>query len=191
MLISIGAIGGINVAGPMISFTTRPHCTDNLPNVSASLTECLVMESLESASILHNWIEVPSSKQSPIISREHIEEGRHYPKMNGREVFRNAVVRFPQVIGEALDKNNLTMDDVTLVIPHQANLRITQSVAKRLGVGMDVMYSNIQKYGNTTGASIPIALAEAYNEGKFKSGDIIVLAAFGSGFTWASAAIKW
>ncbi|MEE9571882.1 MAG: beta-ketoacyl-ACP synthase III [Candidatus Neomarinimicrobiota bacterium] len=137
------------------------------------------------------WIEVPTSLGSTYLTKEMIDEGRHYPQMNGREVFRNAVKRFPEVIKEALNKNNLTINDVSMFIPHQANLRITQSVAKRLGVGMDRMYSNIERYGNTTGASIPIALAEAYQNGKIKKDDIIILAAFGSGFTWASAAIRW
>ncbi len=137
------------------------------------------------------WAEIPTSIQSPCISKEMIDEGRQFPQMNGREVFRNAVKRFPEVINEALDKNNLSIDDVSLIIPHQANLRITKSVAKRLGVGMERVYSNIEKYGNTTAASIPIALAEAYQEGKIKKDDIIILAAFGSGFTWASAAIRW
>ena len=137
------------------------------------------------------WLEVPTSIESPCLTKEMIDEGRQYPQMNGREVFRNAVTRFPQVIKEALNKNNLSVDDVNMFIPHQANLRITQSVAKRLGVGMDRMYSNIEKYGNTTGASIPIALAEAHQAGMIKKGDIVILAALGSGFTWASAAIRW
>ncbi len=137
------------------------------------------------------WIEIPTSLESPSLTKEMLDEGRHYPQMNGREVFRNAVTRFPEVIKEALDKNNLTIDDIKMFIPHQANLRITQSVAKRLGVGMDRIYSNIEKYGNTTGASIPIALAEAHQEGKIKKDDIVILAAFGAGFTWASAAIRW
>lgn len=137
------------------------------------------------------WVEAPTSIESPCLTKEMIDEGRHFPQMNGREVFRNAVTRFPEVIMEALNKNNLTIDDVNMFIPHQANLRITQSVAKRLGVGMDKIYSNIEKYGNTTGASIPIALAEAHQEGKIKKDDIVILAAFGSGFTWASAAIRW
>jgi len=137
------------------------------------------------------WIEVPTSIESPYLTKEMIDEGRHYPQMNGREVFRNAITRFPEVIKEALIKNNLDVDDVDIFIPHQANLRITQSVAKRLGVGMDRMYSNIERYGNTTGASIPIALAEAHQAGRIKKDDIVILAAFGSGFTWASAAIRW
>ena len=137
------------------------------------------------------WAEIPTSIESPCLTAKMVEEGRHFPQMNGREVFRNAVTRFPEVIKEALDKNNLTVDDVNMFIPHQANLRITQSVAKRLGVEMDRMYSNIERYGNTTGASIPIALAEAHLEGKIKKDDIVILAAFGAGFTWASAAICW
>jgi 3-oxoacyl-[acyl-carrier-protein] synthase III len=137
------------------------------------------------------WAEIPTSLEPQCLTKEMLDEGRQYPQMNGREVFRNAVTRFPEVIKEALDKNNLTVDDVNMFIPHQANLRITQSVAKRLGVEMDRMYSNIERYGNTTGASIPIALAEAHLEGKIKKDDIVILAAFGAGFTWASAAIRW
>lgn len=137
------------------------------------------------------WCEGPASLYHPRISHELLDQGIHYPSMNGREVFRHAVTRFPEVIQEALDANHLTIDDVRLIIPHQANLRITQMVAKRMGVDMDRVFSNIHKYGNTTGASIPIALSEAYAEGRFKKGDIIILAAFGAGFTWASAAIRW
>lgn len=137
------------------------------------------------------WAELPTSIENPCMSNEMLDAGRQYPQMNGREVFRNAIVRFPEVIKEALDANNYQVEDVNIFIPHQANLRITQSVAQRLGVGMDKMYSNIERYGNTTGASIPIALSEAYQEGKIKDGDLVILAAFGSGFTWASAAIRW
>jgi 3-oxoacyl-[acyl-carrier-protein] synthase-3 len=137
------------------------------------------------------WCEGPASRCNPRISKEMIDEGRHYPHMNGREVFRHAVTRFPEAIREALDANKLSLDDVALIIPHQANLRISQAMAKKLGVSMDRVYSNIQRYGNTTGASIPIAFTEALNEGRIKDGDIIILAAFGAGFRWASAAIRW
>lgn len=137
------------------------------------------------------WCESPASKYNPRISKEMIDEGRHFPFMNGREVFKNAVRRFPEVIQEAMDENDLTLEKIAQIIPHQANLRISQAVAKRMGVGMDKVYSNIHKYGNTTAASIPIALTEARNEGKFKRGDTIILAAFGAGFRWASAAIRW
>ncbi len=137
------------------------------------------------------WLPAPGSKYKPFMSKKLIDDGLHTPSMNGREVFKNAVTRFPEVIHEALEHNELTMDDVALVIPHQANLRISQAVAKRLGVGMDKIYSNIHKYGNTTAASIPIAMSEALEEGRFGPGDNIILAAFGAGFTWGSAAIRW
>ena len=94
-------------------------------------------------------------------------------------------------IQEALDHNNLSINDVSLIIPHQSNLRIIQSIAKRLNLGLDKMYINIQRYGNTTAASIPIAICEAMTEGKICKGDLIILAAFGAGYTWASAAIRW
>lgn len=137
------------------------------------------------------WMPAPGSSFRPFISKEIIDEEMHIPYMNGREVFKNATTRFPEVIKEALKQNSLTLEDIKLIIPHQANLRISQMVAKRMGVDMDLVYSNIHKYGNTTAASIPIAMSEALAEGKFKEGDTIILAAFGSGFTWASAAVKW
>ena len=120
-----------------------------------------------------------------------LDEGKHLPYMNGREVFKNAIVRFPQVIQEALDTNNLTIDDVAQIIPHQANNRISESVARRMGVDMDKVFSNIKHYGNTTAASIPIAMCDARDKGLYGPDDIIILAAFGAGFTWASAAIRW
>ena len=137
------------------------------------------------------FLPAPGSKYKPFMSKQLINEGLHTPFMNGKEVFKNAVTRFPEVIREAMDCNGLTMDDITLIIPHQANLRISQAVAKRLGVGMDKIFSNIHKYGNTTAASIPIAMSEALNKGLFGPGDTIILAAFGAGFTWGSAAIRW
>lgn len=137
------------------------------------------------------WTEVPATIEKPHISHELIDQGRHFPAMNGREVFRNAISRFPEVIREALEANDLTKDDIALIIPHQANLRITQAVAKCLELSMDKVYSNIHKYGNTTAASIPIAMSEALAEGKFKRGDNLILASFGAGFSWASAAVRW
>ena len=118
-------------------------------------------------------------------------ERHQFKFMNGREVFKNAVRRFPEVIKEAMDANELTIDDISQIIPHQANHRISEAVAKRMGVGMDKVFSNIKHYGNTTAASIPIAMCEARDKELFSSDDIIILAAFGAGFTWASAAIRW
>ena len=126
------------------------------------------------------------------IIKDENEDGTGYaPYMNGNFVFKNAVVRFEQVIFEALKHSKLKPDDISLLIPHQANLRISQFIQKRLGLSDDQVFNNIMKYGNTTAASIPIALKEAINQGKLKPGDILCLAAFGSGFTWASALIRW
>ena len=120
------------------------------------------------------------------------EDGSSYaPYMNGNFVFKNAVVRFMEVINEALVKNNLTKEDIDLLIPHQANLRISQFVQKQLALPNEKVYNNIMKYGNTTAASIPIALAEAIEKDMLNEGDVLCLAAFGSGFTWGSALIRW
>lgn len=114
-----------------------------------------------------------------------------FPNMEGQAVFKFAVQKFPEVIQEALDANGYTAADLDMLIPHQANLRISQFVQKRLRLRDDQVYNNIQKYGNTTAASIPIALSEAWEEGKVKDGDLVCLAAFGSGFTWGSALLRW
>ncbi len=111
--------------------------------------------------------------------------------MNGNQVFKHAVVRFMEAIQEALVKNNMKKEDISLLVPHQANLRISQYIQEKLNLRDDQVYNNIQRYGNTTAASIPIALSEAWEEGKLKENDVICLAAFGSGFTWASALIRW
>lgn len=111
--------------------------------------------------------------------------------MNGNQVFKHAVVRFMEVINEALDANKLKKEDITLLVPHQANLRISQYIQEKLNLSESQVYNNIMRYGNTTAASIPIAMSEAWAEGKIKENDLLCLAAFGSGFTWASALIRW
>jgi len=115
----------------------------------------------------------------------------YYPNMNGQFVFKNAVVRFTEVIEEGLKSNGLSHKDINMLIPHQANLRISQFVQHQFKLTDEQIFNNIMKYGNTTAASIPIALTEAVQQGKIKDGDLVVLAAFGSGFTWASAIIRW
>lgn len=114
-----------------------------------------------------------------------------YPHMNGNYVFKHAVTRFPESIVEALTEANLKPEDVDLFVPHQANLRISQFVQRQLGFADDKVFNNIQKYGNTTAASIPIALSEAKAAGKIKKGDTVLMTAFGAGFTWGSVLIKW
>jgi len=126
-----------------------------------------------------------------LMTKEMLEDGTAFPNMDGQAVFKKAVVKFPEVIHEALTKNKLKTSDIDLLIPHQANLRISQFVQKTLGLNEDQVFNNIQKYGNTTAASIPIALCEAWEAGKIKDGDLICLAAFGAGFTWGSALIRW
>lgn len=126
-----------------------------------------------------------------IIADNNPDDESYFPHMNGQFVFKNAVVRFSEVINEGLSANNLTVADIDLMIPHQANLRISQFIQQKFKLTDDQVFNNIQKYGNTTAASIPIALTEAWEQGKIKEGDTLVLAAFGSGFTWASAIIKW
>lgn len=126
-----------------------------------------------------------------IIADNNPDDESYFPHMNGQFVFKNAVVRFSEVINEGLQANNLQFSDIDLLIPHQANLRISQFIQQKFNLSDDQVFNNIQKYGNTTAASIPIALTEAWEQGKIKVGDTIVLAAFGSGFTWASAIIKW
>lgn len=126
-----------------------------------------------------------------LMTKEILEDGSAFPYMDGQAVFKKAVVKFPEVIGEALAKNNLKSTDINMLIPHQANLRISQFVQKTLGLNDDQVFNNIQKYGNTTAASVPIALCEAWEEGKIKDGDLVCLAAFGAGFTWGSALIRW
>ena len=136
------------------------------------------------------WMEAPGTSKDSWVNSS-IDLSKFTPKMNGREVFRNAVTRFPEVINEALDANDLDINDIKFIVPHQANYRISEAIAKKLNIKMDKVISNIHKYGNTTAASIPIALAEALESNKISKGDIIILAAFGAGFTWASAAIRW
>jgi 3-oxoacyl-[acyl-carrier-protein] synthase-3 len=120
-----------------------------------------------------------------------IDKAQVFPNMDGPAVFKVAVEKFPEVIMEALTKNGYQTTDLKLLIPHQANLRIAQFVQKKLRLKDEQVYNNIQKYGNTTAASVPIALCEVWEQGKIKEGDLICLAAFGSGFTWASALLKW
>lgn len=125
------------------------------------------------------------------MSHEMIGNAELFPNMDGPAVFKTAVVKFPEVIMEALTTNGYQPADLTMLIPHQANLRIAQFVQQKLKLRDDQVYNNIQKYGNTTAASVPIALCEAWEQGKIKERDLICLAAFGSGFTWASALLKW
>lgn len=125
------------------------------------------------------------------MSHQMIDNAQNFPYMDGPAVFKKAVVKFPEVIMESLTKNGYQSTDINMLIPHQANLRISQFVQQKLKLQDHQVYNNIMNYGNTTAASIPIALCEAWEKGMIKEGDLVCLAAFGSGFTWASALMKW
>jgi len=135
--------------------------------------------------------EAPISTIKDRINLEMMAQDRHYPTMNGPMVFKHATRRFCEAIREVLQKGGKDISDVNLVIPHQANQRITDAVGTRMGLPEEKVFSNIAKYGNTTAASIPIALAEAVREGRLQRGDLLVTVAFGSGFTWGANLIRW
>jgi 3-oxoacyl-[acyl-carrier-protein] synthase-3 len=136
-------------------------------------------------------MEKPSPMDNPTFQRVFFDEGRFYPKMDGRNVFVNACQRMPESVRAALDANGLAVEDIDALIPHQANDRISLMVAKGLKIPVEKVVRNIDRIGNTTAASIPIALDEAVKAGRIKAGDLVALTAFGSGFTWASALIRW
>jgi 3-oxoacyl-[acyl-carrier-protein] synthase-3 len=137
------------------------------------------------------FCDAPGSKYHPRVSAQMIESASVYPRMEGQKVFKHAVSKMPEVMREALAKNGLSAKDLKVLIPHQANLRISQMVQRSLELSDDQVLNNIQRYGNTTAASIPLALAEAVETRGVGRGDLVGLCAFGAGFTWASALIRW
>ncbi|HET6612999.1 MAG TPA: beta-ketoacyl-ACP synthase III [Kofleriaceae bacterium] len=137
------------------------------------------------------WTDKPGSRYHPRITAADVEAGLHYPKMKGRRVFKHAVTRIPQAMMEGMVANDLKLEDIDMVIPHQANLRINEMVAKLIGLPADKMHNNIQKFGNTTAASIPICMKEAVDIGKIKAGDLVCLVAFGAGLTWGSVFLRY
>jgi len=137
------------------------------------------------------WTEYPASARSPRLTVEAMAERKHYPVMNGKKVFKHAVTRMPQAIMEGMIANGLKLPDIDMVIPHQANLRINQMVGQMIGLPPEKMHNNIQKYGNTTAASIPICMHEAIALGKIQPGNLVCLVAFGAGLTWGSAFLRY
>lgn len=137
------------------------------------------------------WVDAPGSMYHPRMSCAQVEAGRHFLQMDGREVFRHAVARMPESVHAVLAPLGLTPADVKLLIAHQANLRISEMIQKALGLRDDQVYNNIMRYGNTTAGTIPIALDECVRSGRIARGDLVVLTAFGSGFLWGSAALRW
>lgn len=137
------------------------------------------------------WVDVPGSMYHPRISAEQIEAGRHFLQMDGKEVFRHAVTRMPESVQTVLGRIGATVQDLKLLLPHQANLRISEMVQKGLKLRDDQVYNNIQRYGNTTAATIPLLLDECVRAGRVSDGDLLVFTAFGAGFSWGSVAVRW
>src|SRR5512137_2136603 len=137
------------------------------------------------------WTDAPGSIYSPRITREMLEGESIFPHMEGQKVFKHAIVRMPEAVRSVLAKGGLSPSDIKVLVPHQANLRIAETVQKSLGLRDDQVFNNIQKYGNTTAASIPLALSEAVPARGVKRGDLVALAAFGAGFTWGAALARW
>jgi 3-oxoacyl-[acyl-carrier-protein] synthase-3 len=137
------------------------------------------------------WVDSPGSMYHPRVSPEQLEAGRHFLDMDGKEVFRHAVVRMPESVRAVLAATGHTTADLALLLAHQANLRISEMMQRELGLRGDQVYNNIQRYGNTTAATIPIALDECVRAGRINTGDLVVMTAFGSGFLWGSAAVRW
>ncbi len=137
------------------------------------------------------WVEGVGMRDSPWLTRTHLDEGKHYPRMAGREVFRHAVKLMPEALRALLDAECLGPGDIDLLVAHQANLRINEAVAHQLGLDEERVYNNVQRYGNTTAATIPIALDECVHSARLHRGDLLGLVAFGSGFTWGSALVRW
>ena len=137
------------------------------------------------------WIEYPASAEESRLTAERLKDKGQFPSMNGRAVFKHAVTRMPEAIRTVLERQNLKVEDLDLVIPHQANLRISEMLQRKLKLRDDQIFNNIMHYGNTTAATIPIALSEARAQGRVKKGDLIALTAFGAGFTWGSVLIRW
>jgi 3-oxoacyl-[acyl-carrier-protein] synthase-3 len=136
------------------------------------------------------WLEAPASAYKPRLTHEMIDSKAIYPQMNGRHVFRWATAKMPEVSLSVLKRNGVTVEDLDLVVPHQANKRINEFVSQKMSIPPEKVVHNIQKYGNTTAASIPLALSEAIQEGRAKKGDLVLMPAFGSGFTWGAALVR-
>ena len=137
------------------------------------------------------WVDSPGSMYHPRVSHEQIDAGRHFLSMDGKEVFRHATTRMPESVRAALATAGHTAEELTLLLAHQANLRISEATQKELGLRDDQVYNNIMRYGNTTAATIPIALDECVRGGRLRPGDLVALTAFGSGFLWGSAVVRW
>ena len=138
-----------------------------------------------------NLMILPASGSRIPASHESVDQKLHFTRLEGRAVYKNAIAKIVMLVNESLARCNLTMDDVSMIIPHQMNARIIESAAKHLSIPLDKIFINLDQYGNTSGATIPMAIDQAKREEKIKKGDLVCLVAFGGGMTWASALVRW
>jgi len=187
---------GSEILSTVVDYTDRSTCILFGDGAGAAvLSECpegdgVLSCHLHSDGNLWQLIQCPGGGTLHPYSPEMVEQRLRFIRMAGNETFKHAVLKMVDVAGEALDRNGVSIDDVKLFIPHQANLRIIQVVGKRLGIPEERVFVNLERYGNTSSASIPIALAEAKTQERFAAGDLVLVAAFGGGLTWASALMR-
>jgi 3-oxoacyl-[acyl-carrier-protein] synthase III len=187
---------GVDVMSRFTDYSDRGSCIlfgDGAGAVILEATEeprGVVFTTMHAEGSGWDFIHVPAGGTAKPPSAETIAAGEHYVRMRGRDVYKFAVEKMQWLLGECMDKAGLTVDDVDLVIPHQVNVRIIKSATEKFDFPMDKIYLNIERYGNTSGASVPMALAEAREKGLVKSGDNLLLVAFGAGLTWAGAVVK-
>lgn len=176
----VAVLFGDGAGAAVVGVSDDPNCGILSTHLYSDGTEAEVL-----------WIEKPSCFTRPVASHEDVNEGRFYPKMQGRRVFKNAVRRMPEALMAGMHANKVTLDDIDMIIPHQANLRINEFVAKLANIPPEKMHNNIMNHGNTTAASIPICMREALDLKKIQRGDLVCLVAFGAGLTWASAFLRY
>lgn len=201
-LIGIGALDRVLVVGvetlsKLVDWEDRNTCVLFGDGAGAAVVvPCetgrgVLSTSMGSDGSLGTLLELPAGGSLHPATQETLNTRMHFIKMKGNEVFKSAVRSMETVAKDAMKKAGVGADEVALLIPHQANLRIIEATAKRLGIGMDRVFVNVNKYGNTSAASVPLALDEARKEGRVKEGDLVCLVAFGAGFTWGSAVLRW
>lgn len=188
---------GVDVLSKFVDWSDRGTCVLFGDGAGAAVIvpsndgSGLIDVNIGSDGTLGNILYLPGGGSRIPPSKNSVEGGDHFLKMNGNEVFKVAVKTMERISVEILERNNIDPDEIAIMVPHQANVRIVQAVAKRLNMPMEKVFINLDKYGNTSAGTIPIALDEALMEGRIKKGDLILMAAFGGGLTWASALMRW
>lgn len=194
---SVSVIFGDGAGAVVLQPTTNPNQGILSTHLHSDGESAEILAMYNPGTHANHWVQTPLANFDDaeigqmFMSNAMVNEAQNFPFMDGPAVFKKAIIKMPEVVQEALLANNLTAADIDMLIPHQANLRIAQFVQQKLGLKDEQVFNNIQKFGNTTAASVPIALCEAWETGKIKDGNLVCLAAFGSGFTWAGALLRW